>query len=74
MQTLVLTDAQQRETFLSAFRFKDNPLPETAGHLYVVDPDGMLMMYYKNQKEILKLGKAMQKDMSKLMHNSVLRK
>lgn len=74
MQTLVLTDAQQREAFLSAFRFKGNPSPETAGHIYVVDPDGMLMMYYKNQKEILKLGKGMQKDMSKLMHNSQLRK
>ena len=74
MQTLVLTDAQQREAFLSAFRFKGNPSPETAGHVYIVDPDGMLMMYYKNQKEILKLGKSMQKDMSKLMHNSVLRK
>lgn len=74
MQTLVLNNAQQREAFLKPFRFKKNPSPETAGHIYIVDPDGMLMMYYSDQKEILKLGKGMQKDMAKLMHNSQLRK
>lgn len=74
MQVIVLSDALQREKFLQPFKFKDNPSPETAGHIYVIDPDSKLMMYYKNRKEILKLGKDMQKDMSKLMHNSQLRK
>ena len=74
MQVLVLKDEQQRENFLQSFKFKGNPSPAAAGHVYVVDPDSKLMMYYKNQKKVLKLGKGMQKDMSKLMHNSQLRK
>jgi hypothetical protein len=74
MQTVLLSNEQQRSKFLQAFVFKGNPSPATAGHIYVVDPDAKLMMYYSDQKEILKLGKGMQKDMSKLMHNSQLRK
>jgi hypothetical protein len=74
MQTVLLSSEQQRSAFLKAFIFEGNPSPATAGHIYVVDPDAKLMMYYSDQKEILKLGKGMQKDMSKLMHNSQLRK
>ena len=74
MQTLVLANEEQRQAFLKPFKFDGNQSPAQAGHIYVVDPDAKLMMYYKDQKEILKLGKGMQKDMSKLMHNSKLRK
>jgi hypothetical protein len=74
MQTVILANETQRRAFLKPFTFAGNENPIAAGHIYVVDPDAKLMMYYKNEKEILKLGKGMQKDMSKLMHNSQLRK
>jgi len=74
MQTVLLSDAQQRAQFLKLFSFKDNENPLVAGNVYVVDPAGKLMMYYQDDKEILKMGQRMQKDMSKLMRNSQLRK
>jgi hypothetical protein len=74
MLTIVLTDAAQQEKFLQAFKFKDNTEPESAKYIYIVDPDAMLMMYYQDKEDILALGKDMQKDMSKLMYNSKLRK
>ncbi len=74
MQTVILANETQRQAFLKSFAFAGNDNPVSAGHIYVVDPDAKLMLYYKDRKEILKLGKGMQKDMSKLMHNSKLRK
>ena len=74
MQTISLNNDEQRNQFLQAFTFKENPSPSSAGHIYLVDPDGKLMMYYEDDEKILMLGKGMQKDMSKLMHNSQLRK
>lgn len=74
MLTIVLTDQKQKQNFLQRFQFKDNPSPGSVKNIYIVDPDGKLMMYYPDKKDILKLGKDMQKDMSKLMYNSKLRK
>jgi len=75
MQTIVLDmKSVQARQFLKSFSFKNNATPEILKSVYVIDPVGMLMMYYKDNKEILKEGKEMQRDMSKLMRNSQLRK
>lgn len=75
MQTIVIDmNSGKGKSLLKTFSFKNNTTPETLKSMYIVDPVGMLMMYYKDNKEILKEGKDMQRDMSKLMRNSQLRK
>ena len=74
MDTVLLSTQKMREDFLKPFRFKGNNDPANAGYVYIVDPSSKVMMYYKNNKGILKIGKDMQKDMSKLLRNSQLRK
>lgn len=75
MQTIVIDmQTDQGMQLMKSFSFKKNETPQTLASIYVIDPAGMLMMYYKDNKEILKEGKDMQKDMSKLMRNSQLRK
>lgn len=75
MQTIVLDmNSDTGKKLLKTFSFKNNATPKTLKSMYIVDPVGMLMMYYKDNKEILKEGKDMQRDMSKLMRNSQLRK
>ena len=74
MTTLEIMDVNTAKQLFASFKLDEQMDPLKAGNVYVVDPDSKLMMYYKPDQEILKLGKGMQKDMSKLMFNSVLRK
>ncbi|HEC28760.1 MAG TPA: hypothetical protein ENI65_04135 [Gammaproteobacteria bacterium] len=74
MDTVPLSTQKMQEDFFQAFRFEGNTDPANAGYVYVVDPSSQVMMYYKNDKGILMVGKDMQKDMSTLLRNSQLRK
>lgn len=86
LHTVLLNNDEQRNRVRKIFTTRSGLDPFTSNTIYIVDPDGKVMMYYQGTQQqrvaetgmgkdaIIKLGKGMQDDMSKLMKNSTMRK